>query len=167
MFRYWSSGRHLCTTVHRVSRFRPNSTNAPSLLGQMVTTTHCPRCGSLGKIPDPLQCRGEGRYRDSMSYETSPCRSRYRLNPSPHRSRSSWPQGRNKRGPICPSKSGRFGAIHSRRNTLYAELRITMLQAALGHESTSKPWINQLSLLYRRELNQAKSSGYVTMGFLD
>ncbi|MEC9113602.1 MAG: molecular chaperone DnaJ [Actinomycetota bacterium] len=106
-----------------------------SLLGQMVTTTHCPRCGGLGEeIPDPCpQCRGEGRYRDSMSYEV-------RVPAGVDTGSTLRLTGRGAAGP----RGGATGDLYvhlrvaaSERftrdgDTLYAELRITMLQAALG-----------------------------------
>lgn len=41
-----------------------------SILGQMVTTSACPRCGGLGQeIADPCPaCRGEGRRTDARTY---------------------------------------------------------------------------------------------------
>ena len=106
-----------------------------SLLGQMVTTTHCPRCGGLGEeIPNPCpQCRGEGRYRDSMSYEV-------RVPAGVDTGSTLRLTGRGAAGP----RGGATGDLYvhlrvaaSERftrdgDTLYAELRITMLQAALG-----------------------------------
>ena len=106
-----------------------------SLLGQMVTTTHCPRCGGLGEeIPNPCpQCRGEGRYRDSMSYEV-------RVPAGVDTGSTLRLTGRGAAGP----RGGAIGDLYvhlrvaaSERftrdgDTLYAELRITMLQAALG-----------------------------------
>ena len=106
-----------------------------SLLGQMVTTAPCPRCGGLGEeIPDPCpQCRGEGRYRDSMSYEV-------RVPAGVDTGSTLRLTGRGAAGP----RGGRNGDLYvhlrvaaSERftrdgDTLYAELRITMLQAALG-----------------------------------
>ena len=106
-----------------------------SLLGQMVTTTHCPRCGGLGEeIPNPCpQCRGEGRYRDSMSYEV-------RVPAGVDTGSTLRLTGRGAAGP----RGGVTGDLYvhlrvaaSERftrdgDTLYAELRITMLQAALG-----------------------------------
>ena len=106
-----------------------------SLLGQMVTTTHCPRCGGLGEeIPNPCpQCRGEGRYRDSMSYEV-------RVPAGVDTGSTLRLTGRGAAGP----RRGATGDLYvhlrvaaSERftrdgDTLYAELRITMLQAALG-----------------------------------
>ena len=106
-----------------------------SLLGQMVTTTHCPRCGGLGEeIPNPCpQCRGEGRYRDSMSYEV-------RVPAGVDTGSTLRLTGRGAAGP----RGGATGDLYvhlrvaaSERFTrdgdaLYAELRITMLQAALG-----------------------------------
>ena len=106
-----------------------------SLLGQMVTTTHCPRCGGLGEeIPNPCpQCRGEGRYRDSMSYEV-------RVPAGVATGSTLRLTGRGAAGP----RGGATGDLYvhlrvaaSERftrdgDTLYAELRITMLQAALG-----------------------------------
>ncbi|MEC9114424.1 MAG: J domain-containing protein, partial [Actinomycetota bacterium] len=105
-----------------------------SLLGQMVTTTHCPRCGGLGEeIPNPCpQCRGEGRYRDSMSYEV-------RVPAGVDTGSTLRLTGRGAAGP----RGGATGDLYvhlrvaaSERftrdgDTLYAELRITMLQAAL------------------------------------
>ena len=106
-----------------------------SLLGQMVTTTHCPRCGGLGEeIPNPCpQCRGEGRYRDSMSYEV-------RVPAGVDTGSTLRLTGRGAAGPrggatgdlyvhLRVAASGRFTRDG---DTLYAELRITMLQAALG-----------------------------------
>ena len=106
-----------------------------SLLGQMVTTTHCPRCGGRGEeIPNPCpQCRGEGRYRDSMSYEV-------RVPAGGDTGSTLRLTGRGAAGP----RGGATGDLYvhlrvaaSERftrdgDTLYAELRITMLQAALG-----------------------------------
>ena len=106
-----------------------------SLLGQMVTTTHCPRCGGLGEeIPNPCpRCRGEGRYRDSMSYEV-------RVPAGGDTGSTLRLTGRGAAGP----RGGATGDLYvhlrvaaSERftrdgDTLYAELRITMLQAALG-----------------------------------
>ena len=106
-----------------------------SLLGQMVTTTHCPRCGGLGEeTPNPCpQCRGEGRYRDSMSYEV-------RVPAGVDTGSTLRLTGRGAAGP----RGGATGDLYvhlrvaaSERftrdgDTLYAELRITMLQAALG-----------------------------------
>ena len=106
-----------------------------SLLGQMVTTTHCPPCGGLGEeIPNPCpQCRGEGRYRDSMSYEV-------RVPAGVDTGSTLRLTGRGAAGP----RGGATGDLYdhlrvaaSERftrdgDTLYAELRITMLQAALG-----------------------------------
>ena len=106
-----------------------------SLLGQMVTTTHCPRCGGLGEeIPNPCpQCRGEGRYRDSLSYEV-------RVPAGVDTGSTLRLTGRGAAGP----RGGATGDLYvhlrvaaSERftrdgDTLYAELRITMLQAALG-----------------------------------
>ena len=106
-----------------------------SLLGQMVTTTHCPRCGGLGEeIPNPCpRCRGEGRYRDSMSYEV-------RVPAGVDTGSTLRLTGRGAAGP----RGGATGDLYvhlrvaaSERftrdgDTLYAELRITMLQAALG-----------------------------------
>ena len=42
-----------------------------SLLGQMMTTSACPRCNGMGQeIPDPCStCHGEGRRMDTASYE--------------------------------------------------------------------------------------------------
>ena len=106
-----------------------------SLLGQMVTTTHCPRCGGLGEeIPNPCpQCRGEGRYRDSMSYEV-------RVPAGVDTGSTLRLTGRGAAGP----RGGATGDLYvhlrvaaSERfprdgDPLYAEQRITMLQAALG-----------------------------------
>ena len=42
-----------------------------SLLGQMVTSGPCPRCGGLGQVvvtPCPT-CRGEGRVTDEHTYQ--------------------------------------------------------------------------------------------------
>ncbi len=106
-----------------------------SLLGQMVTTTHCPRCGGLGEeIPDPCpQCRGEGRYRDSMSYEV-------RVPAGVDTGSTLRLTGRGAAGPRGGTNGDLY--VHLRvaaserftrdGDTLYAELRITMLQAALG-----------------------------------
>ena len=101
-----------------------------SLLGQMVTTTHCPRCGGLGEeIPNPCpQCRGEGRYRDSMSYEV-------RVPAGVDTGSTLRLTGRGAAGP----RGGATGDLYvhlrvaaSERftrdgDTLYAELRITLL----------------------------------------
>tara|TARA_B100002051_G_scaffold195584_1_gene185462 strand:- start:4283 stop:5410 length:1128 start_codon:yes stop_codon:yes gene_type:complete len=106
-----------------------------SLLGQMVTTAPCPRCGGLGEeIPDPCpQCRGEGRYRDSMSYEV-------RVPAGVDTGSTLRLTGRGAAGPRGGTNGDLY--VHLRvaaserftrdGDTLYAELRITMLQAALG-----------------------------------
>ncbi|MEC9474130.1 MAG: molecular chaperone DnaJ [Actinomycetota bacterium] len=106
-----------------------------SLLGQMVTTARCPRCGGMGEeIPNPCsQCRGEGRYRDSMSYEV-------RIPAGVDTGSTLRLTGRGAAGPrggasgdlyvhLRVADSGRFTRDG---DTLYAELQITMLQAALG-----------------------------------
>ena len=101
----------------------------------MVTTVHCPRCGGLGEeIPTPCrQCRGEGRYRESMSYEV-------RVPAGVDTGSTLRLTGRGAAGP----RGGTHGDlyVHLRvatsdkfnrdGDTLYAELHVTMLQAALG-----------------------------------
>lgn len=54
-----------CNGAGQVQRVRQ------SLLGQMVTTAPCPRCGGLGQVvvtPCPT-CRGEGRVTEDCSYQ--------------------------------------------------------------------------------------------------
>ncbi len=53
-----------CAGVGQVQRVRQ------SFLGQMVSTTVCPRCSGIGQVvPDPCPaCRGEGRTTDERSY---------------------------------------------------------------------------------------------------
>ena len=106
-----------------------------SLLGQMVTTAPCPRCSGLGEeIPAPCQsCRGEGRRRDTMSYEV-------RVPPGIDSGSTLRLNGRGAAGP----RGGPAGDlyVHLRveesdrfvreGDVLHAELHVTMLQAALG-----------------------------------
>ncbi|MDP7066338.1 MAG: molecular chaperone DnaJ [Acidimicrobiales bacterium] len=106
-----------------------------SLLGQMVTATHCPRCGGMGEeIPNPCsRCRGEGRYSDSMSYEV-------RIPAGVDTGSTLRLTGRGAAGPRGGASGDLY--VHLRvtdsdrftrdGDTLYAELQITMLQATLG-----------------------------------
>ncbi len=106
-----------------------------SLLGQMVTTAPCPTCAGLGEeIPDPCQtCRGEGRHRDTMSYEV-------RVPPGIDSGSTLRLTGRGAAGPRGGPSGDLY--VHLRvedsdtfvrdGDTLHAELHVTMLQAALG-----------------------------------
>jgi len=106
-----------------------------SLLGQMVTTAHCPRCGGLGEeIPNPCRrCRGEGRHRETVSYEV-------RVPAGVDTGSTLRLTGRGAAGPRGGSHGDLY--VHLRvansekfdreGDTLYAELQVTMLQAALG-----------------------------------
>ena len=106
-----------------------------SLLGQMVTTAPCPTCAGLGEeIADPCQiCRGEGRHRDTMSYEV-------RVPPGIDSGSTLRLTGRGAAGPRGGPSGDLY--VHLRvedsdtfvrdGDTLHAELHVTMLQAALG-----------------------------------
>ncbi|HJM22168.1 MAG TPA: molecular chaperone DnaJ [Acidimicrobiales bacterium] len=106
-----------------------------SLLGQMVTTAPCPTCAGLGEeIPDPCQvCRGEGRHRDTMSYEV-------RVPPGIDSGSTLRLTGRGAAGPRGGPSGDLY--VHLRvedsdtfvrdGDTLHAELHVTMLQATLG-----------------------------------
>jgi len=106
-----------------------------SLLGQMVTTAPCPTCAGLGEeIADPCQiCRGEGRHRDTMSYEV-------RVPPGIDSGSTLRLTGRGAAGPRGGPSGDLY--VHLRvedsdtfvrdGETLHAELHVTMLQAALG-----------------------------------
>ncbi len=106
-----------------------------SLLGQMVTTAPCPTCAGLGEeIADPCQiCRGEGRHRDTMSYEV-------RVHPGIDSGSTLRLTGRGAAGPRGGPSGDLY--VHLRvedsdtfvrdGDTLHAELHVTMLQAALG-----------------------------------
>jgi len=106
-----------------------------SLLGQMVTTAPCPTCAGLGEeIADPCQvCRGEGRHRDTMSYEV-------RVPPGIDSGSTLRLTGRGAAGPRGGPSGDLY--VHLRvedsdtfvrdGDTLHAELHVTMLQATLG-----------------------------------
>tara|TARA_B110000014_G_scaffold245251_1_gene217080 strand:+ start:609 stop:1736 length:1128 start_codon:yes stop_codon:yes gene_type:complete len=106
-----------------------------SLLGQMVTTAPCGTCGGLGEeIPSPCSvCRGEGRRRDTVSYEV-------RVPAGIDSGSTLRLTGRGAAGPRGgPSgdlyvhlRVGESDTFVRDGDTLHARLHITMLQAALG-----------------------------------
>ena len=106
-----------------------------SLLGQMMTTGQCPRCGGLGEeIANPCsRCQGQGRNRDTMSYDV-------RVPAGVDSGSTLRLTGRGAAGPRGGASGDLY--VHLRvapsntfkrdGDTLYGELPITMLQAALG-----------------------------------
>ncbi len=106
-----------------------------SLLGQMVTTAPCATCGGLGEeIPSPCSvCRGEGRRRDTMSYEV-------RVPAGIDSGSTLRLTGRGAAGPrggppgdlYVHLRVGESDTFVRDGDTLHARLHITMLQAALG-----------------------------------
>ena len=106
-----------------------------SLLGQMVTTAPCGTCGGLGEeIPSPCSvCRGEGRRRDTVSYEV-------RVPAGIDSGSTLRLTGRGAAGPrggppgdlYVHLRVGESDTFVRDGDTLHARLHITMLQAALG-----------------------------------
>ena len=101
----------------------------------MVTAAHCPRCGGLGEeIESPCRrCRGEGRYRESVSYEVRvpagvDTGSTLRLSGRG----AAGPRGGNHGDLYVHLRVSNSGKFKREGDTLYAELQVTMLQAALG-----------------------------------
>ena len=106
-----------------------------SLLGQMMTTGQCPRCGGLGEeIANPCsRCQGQGRNRETMSYDV-------RVPAGVDSGSTLRLTGRGAAGPRGGASGDLY--VHLRvassntfkrdGDTLYGELPITMLQAALG-----------------------------------
>lgn len=106
-----------------------------SLLGQMVTTAPCGRCRGLGEeIADPCRsCRGEGRRAEHVSFVV-------RVPPGVDTGATLRLSGRGSVGP----RGGPSGDLYvhlrvaesdtfvRQGDSLIAELRVTMLQAALG-----------------------------------
>jgi molecular chaperone DnaJ len=106
-----------------------------SVFGQMLTTTTCPTCAGTGRrIPDPCPtCRGQGRRRmtETVTVEVPPGvddGTRLRLTGRGEAGRNGGPAGHlYVRTRIQPHE------LYTREgNDLHLELRIPMVQAALG-----------------------------------
>ena len=106
-----------------------------SLLGQMVTTSPCPRCGGLGTVIDSPcpTCRGEGRRSETVTYTVDvppgiDAGSTLRLN------------GRGAVGPRGGGMGDLYVHVRVRPHDRFVrhgydlahELHLTMAQAALG-----------------------------------
>jgi molecular chaperone DnaJ len=88
-----------------------------SLLGQMVTTSACPRCGGLGQvIATPCAtCGGEGRsgHREDLPGRR-PGRRRHRLDAAAHRPWCRRAPRRRRRRPVRPHPRGAARAVPTR-----------------------------------------------------